>query len=1414
MSAPPTPHLLLLSAKGLPELEKMRARLAGHLREHRDLALPDIAFTLQEGRRELPYRCAVVATGIEQAIAGLGTPLPGDVRPAGAPPAVAFLLPGQGAQRPGMFGDLYRGEPGFRQHADRCAEALSAALGEDLARLVFDPSGVTEERLRRTELAQPALFLVEYALAGFLQDCGVRPSALLGHSIGEYTAACLSGVFDLDTCARIVVARARLLQRMPPGAMLAVPLSEKDLIERLPSGVEIAAVNGPRDCVLSGREEALTVFAGQLGEEGVRSARLRTSHAFHSAAMAPAADELRDLIAGHRLSPPRIPLLSNVTGDWLDERRATDPEYWASQLRQPVLFAQGAARLLSAESGRVAIEVGPGTALSALARLSAATRENVAGSIGGHHDLYEVLGRLWCAGVTVDWAPVRGADRPRRVSLPAYPFRRDRHWIDGRFTRSAEDLPVRQPLPEWFWRPEWRPADVLAATAERTTGAWLVLAPADAEGPARAAGIGAELATALSDVDTRVVVAVAGPEFRRVADDRYVLDPANLGHFRLLFDELGDRWALRRVVHCLNTGKPADDQARRMHAAFHSVLCTAQAILGRYGDEAPAFDVVSDRVHAVRDGDELCAERAALLGPVRVLPLEHEGFRCRAVDLPAGGLGGDGGRGLLAELAGGVEPVVALREGKRWTLSYRPIAESAVPAAARTRGCHLITGGLGGVGMAFARHWGGNLVITGRTPLDAPGASRQREAVTELRELGADVRYFAADVADGPALTRIVREAVREFGGIAGVVHCAGIAGAGLAIGKTAEDADAVLSPKVAGGRAVAAALSAAVQQPDFVLLCSSHNSILGRFGQVDYCAANAVLDALAAELATGSATRWMSVNWGVWAGAGMAVDTELPQQLHGWRQETLRYAIRQDDLPQLLTHLLTMKRSQVIVSTRDFSEAVARHAGDEADRFRHALGRLARSKPERVSRRAPVGDAAGPSGPVAARVIELWREVLGVEDIGPDDNFLDLGGHSLVATMLLARLRREFGCELSLRDFLETPTVAAIVDRVGSGTSPGAPTARPALVAVPRATVRVGPEQSEQSGGVLGLMFFSADAEDETASGSRYQSLLSAAVFADENAFSAVWLPERHFAAFGGLHPNPAVIAAAVAGRTSRVRLRAGSVISPLHDAIRIAEEWAVVDNLSGGRVDLSFGSGWHVDDFVLGPGRYEDRKEIVAADVDVVRRLWRGETVSRANGAGARTSIRTYPRPVQRELPVWLTGESRSTFEQAGRTGANVLTALMHQTPEDLAEHIDVYRKTRKDHGHDPDTGQVTLMQHTLVVPDLDAVRDRMTAAYTRYIATNFELQRRNAHGLSVDTGDVGADDARVLAERNLTALVERTGLIGDPVACAGRVARWRAIGVDEIACLIDFLPDPGLVEDGLPFLAELGRLVRDDR
>ncbi|HXO19983.1 MAG TPA: type I polyketide synthase, partial [Thermoanaerobaculia bacterium] len=420
-------QLLVLSARTRAALEETTRNLAEYLRRHPKLDLADLAdvgYTLQVGRVAFDARRFVVVESTLDAAEVLSALDPKRVlaraREAGERP-VFFLFPGQGSQHPGMGADLYRTEPAFREEVDRCAEILLPRLGLDLRQVLYPEEGDPEaaaKDLKQTALAQPALFVVEYALARLWMEWGIQPEAMLGHSVGEYVAACLSGVFSLADALSLVAERGRLMQEMPGGSMLAVSLPEAELLPLL-GRLSLAAVNGPSMCVVSGESGEVEAMAGQLAARGIQIRHLHTSHAFHSVAMEPVLSRFRAAFEGIRLSVPELPFLSNLTGTWIRPEEATSAAYWVRHVRQAVRFSDGLEVLFGRPSA-VYLEVGPGQALTALVRQhprrpgvpSVLPSLPMAGD-GRAADaaLLRTLGQLWLAGVEIDWASFHGRER-------------------------------------------------------------------------------------------------------------------------------------------------------------------------------------------------------------------------------------------------------------------------------------------------------------------------------------------------------------------------------------------------------------------------------------------------------------------------------------------------------------------------------------------------------------------------------------------------------------------------------------------------------------------------------------------------------------------------------------------------------------------------------------------------------------------------------------------------------------------------------------------------------------------------------------------------------------------------------------------------------------------------------------------
>ncbi len=935
-----------------------------------------------------------------------------------------FLFPGQGSQYPGMAGALYARCAEFRATIDRAAELL----GPEVRLREAVCSKAPADWLQRTEQAQPILFAIEYALASLWRRLGLEPAALIGHSLGEYAAACVAGVFSFEDGLALVAARGRLMQQCAPGAMLAV-LDEEAALRPLlgeanHGGLELAALNGARHCVVAGAPEAIADLERELAGRDVACRRLATSHAFHSALMEPALDAFEARVRAVRLAPPQLDLVSNLTGDWLSAAEATDPTYWRRHLRQTVLFGPALARL--AELPRpVYLEVGPGEVLGKLVRaqLGAATR--IVASLpeaDAAEPLLEALGRLWLANAPVAWNALHGGAERRRVSLPTYPFERSAYFVERSLDTAGatlDDTSAESRLEDpaqWCHVPGWQRLPQTARGAD-PSARWLVFGD-----PALKARVGAQSA------GIEQIWVMPGAQYAE-SGDTYTVEPAaRADHGRLLAALAARDWQPTQIVYLWPLTAAADARAD-----FEPLLALAQA-LADANPEALLLSVATRGLHGVLGDETLAPNRACVLGLCQVLPQEIAGLRCRVLEWPLARAADDDGfvADLVRELCSDYDAqarLVAFRGPHRWVQHYAPLPLPAAAPPLVPRGLYLVAGDLvEGLGLiqaeALRRHADARLILIGRPGLPAAEAWEQwlathgaRHPVSRLiRRLqalgreGEDYRWFSADLADRARLAAILDECSARWGKLAGVFHTAPMGDdASCPLGEL----DAATTARIFHGKlAAVAALAAALEPyaPPFVLLQSSLSTIVGGSGFGAYAAANAWLDVFAA--GRHGPTRWAAIDWDA------CRTDDAPEAAHS---ALLSAALSAEEVWEATCRVLADGRfPQVLVSPRPLAPRLAQAYAPRAIPLVAAAS--AHGRPDLLT------PYVAPRNDIERAVAAAMGELLGIAQIGVDDDFFALGGHSLLAIQAVTRLRKEFKVELPMRAFLHgTPTVAGI---------------------------------------------------------------------------------------------------------------------------------------------------------------------------------------------------------------------------------------------------------------------------------------------------------------------------------------------------------------------------------------------------
>ena len=1063
-------RLLLLSARTASALESATANLAAHLKRHPELNPDDVAYTLQVGRRKFDYRRAVLCKGLDDAAAALETLDPKRVFTASADgddPPVVFMFPGGGAQHVNMGRELYGGEPIFRAQVDHCLGLLKSGQGCDLRDYLYPVEGEGQDaarQLERTSIALPLLFTVEYALARLWIRWGITPQAMIGHSLGEYVAACLSGVLSLEEALALVTLRGRLFEQLPEGAMLSVPLPEDEVRPLLDRQLSIAAVNGPSLCVVSGGAEEIEGLRRLLDDRGVESSRLRISVAAHSEMVSAILKPFGDFAERLRPQPPRVPYVSDVTGTWMTQAEATDPTYWTRHLRQTVRFADGISLLLREKNCRL-LEVGPGRTLSTLARQQAerSGARRVSSSLPWPDDaetetasLLRALGHLWLAGKRVDWSGFYAGEPRRRVPLPTYPFEGQSYWIAPQKSSAGEadgrhSLRKKANVDDWFYLPSWKRSRPPAISKLEELGArklsWLVFADAS--------GLGRRMAGRLKGMNQEVVTVEAGARHERLGPDLYSLKPDSAGDYRSLIESLRASGFIPQIIlHLWSVTEGADSDAEFFAAAqkrgYYSLLFLAQALEKQEAAESLDLVVIANHLHDVSGEERVCPEKATLLGPCQVISQEllNISSRCLDITLPPAGTRREARLidQLLAEvIARPPETVVAYRGSCRLVQSYEKNwlgGQSDSIRRLREKGVYLITGGWGNVGLLLAeylaRNFKARLILLGRSALPersewddwlathAPEdqTSRKIQKVLRLEELGAEIISARADVADEEQMRSALSLADERFGAVHGVIHAAGITSGKSVVHPIAEigqeESELQFAPKVHGLRVLEKVLAG--RELDFCLLFSSNASVLGGLGTVAYSAANHFMDAFASARSGDGGVPWISANWDAWPADGPA-----PEQA---RQRSIdEYGMTADESAKAFTAIVTQAPpGQVVVST-----------GELAARINLWIRRQFLSSVEDVEDNAHARPTlettyVAPENEIQQAIADIWRQLFGIERVGIHDDFFDLGGHSLLATRIVTRLRQSFRVQLPLRSLFDHPTVAGLAQEVSRG--------------------------------------------------------------------------------------------------------------------------------------------------------------------------------------------------------------------------------------------------------------------------------------------------------------------------------------------------------------------------------------------
>lgn len=1014
-SDPASPwHMLPLSAHTSTALDTQTTNLAAYFEQQPHMNLADVAYTLHNGRMTHSYRRIAICRDSVDAIDVLrGQHIPrllqAYVKPDQAiDPVVVFMFPGQGAQYVNMGLGLYQNEPTFRHYVDYCCDQLQRNCNLNMQAILYpdntDPI-YAERHIQDTSLAQPLLFITEYALAQLWISWGVRPHMMIGHSIGEYVAACLSGVISLNDALRLVVERGRLMQQMPQGVMVSVHLTASELLSLLPEDIALAAINAPQHCVVSGPTTAIEKLERQLAAMHVEHRRLHTSHAFHSPMMEPIVDTFSDFVSRIDLNPPQMPYMSNLTGMVMTAADALDPAYWAQHLRQPVLFSEALNDIMR-EPNCLLLEVGPGQTLTTLARQQPTEFPDrlVVNSLRRPTDaqddmvaLLTALGSLWLHGYPIDWPAVQRHQRRRRLPLPTYPFEGKNCWIEpnGGYNQSwnAAMNNGDSQLFTWSWQTV-QPTKPTSIPDKIMATSWLVYVDEK--------GLGNKLIDSLRARGHDVVTVRPADQFDQINEHMFTIDLCSEQNHIGLIEEMRRRSErVFGIIHLCSAFIAGADNTT--YQVDDSVRVLLQALTKQPQRCASHLTVVTAGLHNV-SGFEIChTGGTAAIGACVVTPTLVPGMLCRNIDVPINVVNTTDLEKLSVMLLNDVcwpndRVVTAYRGHRRWAPSLTTVAQDT--ASASIDDLHfLVAANLNGpesmLVHELAKRVASPLMLVNRSL--HPFVDTAQQYITALQQAGAQIIESAEGI---HPTTEIVDVATR-----CGPVDCVlGIID--IAADMTSDRGLQQLSDFLH-------ALEKATQacHPSLSVVCIPIPS------QLKDVSVSAIATAYVSAFV---ATRNSQMHTG-WIALQLAVDGNE----HG-------FTVADDLLAAAIGHAIaTASEGQLLASSSD-----PRSTPDGWSQLGYRSALSIGSPTSLTSNQAHVGvktPYVAPSTQTQQIIADIWYQVLGIQPIGIHDNFFDLGGHSLLATQVINRLDAAFDTDLPHRLLLNATTIAELADIVES---------------------------------------------------------------------------------------------------------------------------------------------------------------------------------------------------------------------------------------------------------------------------------------------------------------------------------------------------------------------------------------------
>ncbi|WP_420574974.1 amino acid adenylation domain-containing protein [Kordia sp.] len=1022
-----TNQVFVISAKTQEALKLQKENLLQFVEENEEMSVANIAFTLQTGRKSFSQRASFVVNSIndlKEKLQNAQQVTYGAVKE--GKKKVIFMFPGQGTQYLNMGRDLYKAGGIFAEVMDMCFEIVQKQHHKNLKELVFTKSKDASV-INQTKNTQPLLFIIEYALAKQLQHFGIQPDAMIGHSIGEYVAACISGVLSLEDALKLVVLRGEMIQNLPKGTMISINLSAEEVEPFLNTAIDIAAINTQDGCVLSGDFEDIEQFKTQLDDFEVNYKDLHTSHAFHSQMMLPIAEEFTKVVKDIQRNAPQIPYISNVTGKEITAEMVQDDNYWFNHIRKTVRYADGLKTIFKIDNDLVCVEVGPSKTLSNFVRQNQPEKRTGIHVVNLMRHPKEVkddavfflsgIGKMWTKGVEINWKQVHGEQQPKKISLPTYPFAKIKYPIGESLEQMiAERMTVSNTgkqidTSKWFYQPTWQSENVVFTETNTTSELKLVFMDTY--------GYGDCMMRAFAE-NENVIQVIKGTEFKQLNDKQFTINPNKEEEYKLLFETLETQqktpstivslWQINKDDH--TTSESGD------HTDFYNTLYLVKAIARNVASQV-RLTIITNNTCQIIGHETVEAEKAILKKIVLITPQENTNITTQCIDIVLSEAKEEVSQAIINELKILPEEMfIGYRFNKRWIQKYTPITlekPTKEQINIQSEGVYLITGGLGALGIIYAeyllKNYNASLLLVGRSILSENQA--KQEKLEQLQALGT-VKYIQVDISDEAQLSAVIKEAEATLGTINGIIHAAGLIerDAMKAVNFTTKTlSEKHFASKIKGTNALVNIFK--TYELDFCVFTSSLAAIVGGKETMAYAAANAYMDEISnAKLLKNSVT----INYD-----GL-----------NFNNETYEYGLNQEEAVEVLEYVLGQKiLTQVIVSTGDLTYRLDQSLENNFEEKTVGVDETIQELEINRTNLSTVFEEAKTN--IEKELTRLFVDFFGMKGIGIYDDFFELGGDSLKAMSLSNSIHKNYNIELGLKDFFENPNIQALAKEIES---------------------------------------------------------------------------------------------------------------------------------------------------------------------------------------------------------------------------------------------------------------------------------------------------------------------------------------------------------------------------------------------